>query len=105
GPDGKKYGALDGGLSPDGRDALCSSDTALVSGDTQPQIFVRALLPETTDLGSSAHAGAPGAGDGQSHSPVRTADSRRVYFASAAATLVPGDTNGVGDVFRRDLWT
>ncbi|MED7950956.1 TolB family protein [Streptomyces sp. BE303] len=105
GPDGKKYGALDGGLSPDGRYALFSSYTSMVTGYTHPQIFVRDLLTETTALVSTAHDGAPGAGDGQSHSPVMTADSRRVYFASAAANLVPGDTNGVGDVFRRDLWT
>ncbi|CAM5677620.1 putative protein OS=Kitasatospora aureofaciens OX=1894 GN=GCM10010502_46950 PE=3 SV=1 [Kitasatospora aureofaciens] len=32
-----------------------------------------------------------------------TADGRWTYFDSTAANLVPGDTNGAGDVFRRDL--
>ena len=31
-----------------------------------------------------------------------TPDGRFVVFASAASNLVPGDTNGVGDVFVRD---
>ncbi|MFI8942797.1 hypothetical protein [Streptomyces syringium] len=31
-----------------------------------------------------------------------TADNRWVFFASDADNLVPGDTNGVSDIFRRD---
>jgi uncharacterized repeat protein (TIGR01451 family) len=34
-----------------------------------------------------------------------TPDGRYVVFASAASNLVPGDTNGVGDVFVRDRLT
>jgi Tol biopolymer transport system component len=32
-------------------------------------------------------------------------NGRYVAFASEATNLVPGDTNGVGDAFVRDLWT
>ena len=32
-------------------------------------------------------------------------DGRLVAFASDATNLVPGDTNGLSDVFRRDLHT
>ncbi|MFE6866165.1 TolB family protein [Kitasatospora sp. NPDC057692] len=105
GPDGATYGVLDGGLSPDGRYALFSSYTSMVSGYAHPQVFVHDLRTGTTTLVSTARDGAPGAGDGQSYSPVMTADNRRVYFASNAANLVAGDTNGAADVFRRDLWT
>jgi Tol biopolymer transport system component len=34
-----------------------------------------------------------------------SADGRYVAFASTASNLVPGDTNGVSDVFVRDGWT
>lgn len=34
-----------------------------------------------------------------------SADNRKVYFASRATDLVPGDTNGADDVFVRDLVT
>ncbi|MFD4656470.1 hypothetical protein ACFWP2_12660 [Kitasatospora sp. NPDC058444] len=40
-----------------------------------------------------------------SSSGVMTADDRWVYFDSSAENLVPGDTNGLSDVFRRDLRT
>jgi Tol biopolymer transport system component len=36
---------------------------------------------------------------------VSASDGRFVVFSSSAANLVPGDTNGVEDVFLRDLWT
>jgi hypothetical protein len=32
-----------------------------------------------------------------------TAHGRRVVFSSAAANLVPDDTNGVSDVFAREI--
>ena len=32
-------------------------------------------------------------------------NGRFVSFHSAASNLVPGDTNGVADIFLRDLWT
>ena len=38
-------------------------------------------------------------------SPSISADGRWVAFASLASNLVPGDTNGVSDVFVRDNLT
>ncbi|MFJ9708031.1 hypothetical protein [Streptomyces sp. NPDC101234] len=35
--------------------------------------------------------------------PAPRADGRHVAFASAAGNLVPGDTNGVDDIFVRHL--
>lgn len=43
------------------------------------------------------------AGTGESHSPVITPGSHRIAFVSDASDLVPGDTNGVADVFVRDV--
>lgn len=40
-----------------------------------------------------------------SESPVISADGRWLAFSSAASNLVPGDTNGMVDVFVRDLST
>jgi len=44
-------------------------------------------------------------GDGPSSQPALTPDARFVAFVSAATNLVPNDTNGVADVFVRDLAT
>jgi Tol biopolymer transport system component len=44
---------------------------------------------------------------GNSHSafPSISADGRYVAFSSLASNLVPGDTNGIGDVFVHDRVT
>jgi Tol biopolymer transport system component len=42
-------------------------------------------------------------GDGYSDFASVSADGKYVAFASSAANLVPGDTNGIRDVFVRDL--
>jgi Tol biopolymer transport system component len=44
-------------------------------------------------------------GDAASFAPVISADGRFAAFASAADNLVTGDTNGVSDVFVKDLQT
>jgi uncharacterized repeat protein (TIGR01451 family) len=44
-------------------------------------------------------------GDAESNYADMTPDGRFVSFASFASNLVPGDTNGVGDVFVRDRRT
>lgn len=46
-----------------------------------------------------------GQGDSNSNSPAITPDGRFVVFGSNATNLVPGDTNGVYDLFVRDLQT
>ncbi len=50
---------------------------------------------------SQTAAGVPG--DGRSEACFITPDGRWVVFASDAANLVPGDDNGLGDVFVRDM--
>jgi Tol biopolymer transport system component len=59
--------------------------------------------PGTTDRVSVSTAGA--AGDDDSQLAAVSGDGRFVAFRSLASTLVPGDTNGVGDVFVHDRST
>ena len=93
------------GLSADGRYVVLVSDAEdLVPGDANgfPDIFRRDLVSGATLLVSGNHAGT-GSGGGTSHSPTISADGRYVAFQSLADNLVPGDTNGLADVFVRDL--
>ena len=46
-----------------------------------------------------------GQGNFQSNRASISADGRYVVFDSYASNLVPGDTNGINDVFVRDLLT
>ncbi|MBP6785937.1 MAG: PD40 domain-containing protein [Candidatus Promineofilum sp.] len=64
------------------------------------------LLSVTAVLSAGGDAFVPGApGDGPSGEPSVSADGRFVAFASAAANLVPGDENGLQDVFLHDRQT
>ena len=90
-------------ISADGRYvAFESRATNLVAGDANQQtdVFVRDLLLGTT---VRASAGAGGEANGSSFDPAISADGRYVAFDSTATNLVAGDTNGVRDVFVRDL--
>jgi Tol biopolymer transport system component len=91
-------------ISADGRYVAFASDAGnLVAGDTNDStdIFVRDLVAGTTRLVSRSSAGGPA--DGSSSGPAISATGRYVGFESAAANLVAGDTNGLTDVFVRDL--
>ena len=91
-------------LSEDGRYALFESDASdLVPGDTNQaaDVFVRDLVSNSTVLVSISTNG--GVGNGTSRTPAITPDGRFVTFVSAANNLVPHDTNGIPDVFVRDL--
>lgn len=66
-------------------------------------VFVRDLAAQTTELVSAGLGGVPA--DGPSSVPTLSADGRFVVFASQATNLVPGDTNGVEDVFVHDRQT
>jgi Tol biopolymer transport system component len=93
-----------GGISSDGRFALFESTaTNLVAGDTNnaTDIFVRDLLNGVTMLVSVATNGT--CANGASSASVITPDGRYVAFTSAASNLVADDTNGIADVFVRDL--
>ncbi|MDO8847130.1 MAG: hypothetical protein Q7W51_01930 [Coriobacteriia bacterium] len=101
--------ALGGGsswpsISADGRYVAFYSDaTNLVSGDTNSatDIFVRDRIAGTTTRASVATGGAQGFGS--CSDPSISADGRYVAFYSDSTNLVSGDTNGVTDVFVRDL--
>jgi Tol biopolymer transport system component len=91
-------------VSADGRYALFESSASdLVPGDTNnaTDVFVRDLANGATLLVSVSTE--HGVGNGTSRSAVMTPDGRYVAFVSAASNLVPGDTNGIADVFVRDL--
>ena len=103
-------GANDGSLAPaissDGRYvAYASQADNLVSGDTNGawDVFVHDRQTGTTTRVSLGVGGAQG-NDG-SASPVLTPDGRYLAFCSEATNLVAGDTNGMYDVFVRDLQT
>jgi len=98
--------SLPADVSTNGRYAVFESSASdLVAGDTNNalDVFVRDLQMGTTMLVSSATNGLPG--NGYSRSPAMTPDGRYVAFVSAANNLVAGDTNGIGDIFVRDLQT
>jgi hypothetical protein len=79
-----------------------SAASDLVANDTNgvTDIFVRDLVAGTTTLVSVSTNGGPA--NGSSTDPVMTPDGRFVAFLSCASNLVPGDNNGIQDVFVRD---
>ena len=96
--------SLAGQVSTNGRYAVFQSDASdLLPGDTNgvSDIFVRDLQTGSNILVSVAADGSWG--NGASTDPVMTPDGRYVAFVSAANNLVAGDTNGIADVFVRDL--
>jgi Tol biopolymer transport system component len=83
-------------------DSLASN---LVPGDTNAfdDIFVRDRATGTTQRVSVSSTAAQG--DNISSSPAVSGDGRVVAFVSNATNLVPGDTNGVRDIFVHDRAT
>lgn len=77
----------------------------IVPGDTNgvADVFVRDRVLGTTTRVSLDSGGAEA--NGASSAPDLSADGRFIVFMSVATNLVPGDTNGVPDVFVRDLQT
>ncbi|MBI2928384.1 MAG: PD40 domain-containing protein [Verrucomicrobia bacterium] len=108
-PDGATSGnghSVAASISADGRYVAFESEASnLVANDTNgaADVFLRDLQTGTTVLVSANPAGAPG--NGASTNPTVTPDGHYVVFESAASDLVAGDTNGLGDVFVRDLQT
>jgi len=93
-------------ISPDGRYVAFESGASnLVPGDTNgwSDVFLRDRHLGTTERVSVATGGSEG--NGQSFYPALSSDARYVAFNSMASNLVPGDTNGVYDVFVRDRLT
>lgn len=93
-------------ITPDGRWAvLVSHANNLTTNDdlqAHSDIFVRNVETDLTLLVSVSTNGSSG-GNGNSHYGSISSDGRYVIFASEASNLISNDTNGVSDVFRRDL--
>lgn len=93
-------------ISADGRYvAFTSAAGNLVPGGTNHQyhVYVHDRLLGLTSRASVSSAGAEA--DGGSGDLSISADGRYVVFTSWATNLVPGDTNGVQDVFVHDRQT
>jgi Tol biopolymer transport system component len=96
--------SLPAGLSPDGCYVLFESSASdLAFGDTNgvSDVFMRDVVAGITIPVSVSTNG--DLSNGASRSAVMTPDGRYVAFVSAANNLVAGDTNGIPDVFLRDL--
>jgi len=90
-------------ISADGRYVAFHSEASnLVPGDTNGwrDIFVRDTAKGRTTRVSVSSGELEG--NGASSAPSVSADGRYVAFHSEASNLVPGDTNGWGDIFVRD---
>ncbi|HEV8113159.1 MAG TPA: calcium-binding protein [Planctomycetota bacterium] len=96
-------------ISEDGRYvAFISNATNLVAGDTNGvlDVFVRDRQAGTTERVSVDSAGGEANGASDFGGTLGfSADGRFVVFSSSASNLVPGDTNGVQDVFVKDRQT
>ncbi|HEX3628636.1 MAG TPA: hypothetical protein VH280_24770 [Verrucomicrobiae bacterium] len=92
------------GISTNGRYALFESladNLAPGCSNLVYNVYVRDLINNATTLVSVSTNGTGGSGN--SYGSAITPDGRYVVFASDASNLVPQDTNGVADVFVRDL--
>jgi Tol biopolymer transport system component len=96
--------SLPAGISTNGQYVLFESAASnLVANDTNnaSDVFVRDLVNGTTTPVSVNTNG--WSGNGVSRNSTMTPDGRFVALVSAATNLMPGDTNGIPDVFVRDL--
>ena len=85
--------------------AFSSDASNIVSGDTNgaADVFLRDIATGKTRRVSVNSSGAQL--NGASYSPSLSVDGRYIAFVSAATNVAAGDTNGVADVFYRDLQT
>ncbi|MDH6709460.1 Tol biopolymer transport system component [Kitasatospora sp. MAA19] len=80
----------------------CVLVAAAVAGATMPAAEAKPLISETARVSEGLTGVQP---DGFSYAIGLSLDGRSALFSSSAGNLVPGDTNGVDDLFVRDLWT
>ena len=110
GGNGDSFGVA---LTPDGRYLLFAStaNNLLLNPNTNPaqgsilqmwNVFLRDRVIGSTTSVSVNYSGT-GPGNGDSLPTGVSANGRYALFESAASDLVAGDTNGVVDVFVRDL--
>ena len=94
-------------ISADGQIvAFTSQATDLVTNDTngRTDVFVRNFNTNTTTL-VSVNSANTASGNGDSAAPMLSTDGTVVGFLSTSSNLAAGDTNGVQDVFVRNLTT
>jgi uncharacterized repeat protein (TIGR01451 family) len=95
-------------ISADGRYvAFHTPSSNLVPGDTNgvSDVFVHDRQMGITERVSVDSDGNQANWGGEGRPPAISADGRYVAFRSGASNLVPGDTNGVSDVFVHDRQT
>lgn len=103
---GRENGGREPSLSWDGRYvAFWSGHSNLVPGDTNGRADVFVLDRQTGQTQSMSVDSSGNQGNDRSEQPSISADGRYVAFWSDADNLVPGDTNGVRDVFVHDRQT
>jgi Tol biopolymer transport system component len=99
-------GSYEASISANGRFVVFNSSAGnLVPGDDNEttDVFVRDLKTGVTIRASVDSAGI--GGNSYSQDSVISANGRFVAFSSASDNLVPGDTNGLADIFVHDLKT
>ncbi len=92
-------------FSPDGTKVVfVSGSSNFVAGDSSTaDIFIKDLVTGVVTKVSAALDGT--GGNGHSHQPLFSPDGTKVVFHSDSSNLVAGDTNGVTDIFVKDLIT
>src|SRR5688500_10676897 len=89
-------------ITPDGRYVVfvASAPDLVTPAANGFQVFLRDRVANTMELVSASTAGA--VGNAASSVPSISADGCRVVFTSFSSNLVPGDANGLQDVFLRN---
>ena len=92
-------------INGDGRYLAFQSDDPTLVSDTNdaPDIFVFDRITSAITRVSTTRTGIEG--NAGSVAPILSANGRKVLFLSEATNLVSGDTNGVADLFLKDLRT
>jgi Tol biopolymer transport system component len=104
--DSANMAVFSGVLSADGRYVVFwTSATNMLTGvfTTGTHVYRHDRLTGATEMVSLSRVGNPG--NNVSRDPSISANGRFVVFASFASDLVENDTNGVSDVFERDMQT
>jgi hypothetical protein len=98
--------SVNGYVSADGRYVAFQSQSTNLhpdDSDTAFDIYVRDLVTNTTMLVSRASGTAGEAANASAVDPYISFDGRFITFDSGATNLTPGDTNGISDIFVRDI--